>query len=161
MLSKIKPLYLRFSGLTLSLESFALLGLRLMVAREFWRSGLAKVETVELFGLRLPTPEIQQNTYMLFAYEYFDGSPEWFTDTAAVLGTIGELTLPLLLAFGLFARVGAAGLLVMAAVIQFFVYPDLWWSAHAWWFASLAVLLTAGPGRLSLDGMLGLLPPRR
>ncbi len=151
-----QSIYLSFSGITARLEPLVLLGLRLLAARVFWKSGLAKVETVEVLGFRLPTPEIQNGTYFLFGNLYFPNMPEWFTDLAAIGATIGELSLSLLLAFGFIARFGALGLLVMTAVIQIFVFPAEWWAVHAWWAAALAVVLVRGPGFISIDQFIGL-----
>ena len=39
----------------------------------------------------------------------------------------------------------------MTLVIQFFVYPDAWWTVHAYWAALLLVLIARGPGALALD----------
>lgn len=159
--SRGQGLYLSLGFLLERAEPVVLLALRLLVARVFWNSGLAKVETFEILGLRLPTFEIQNGTFFLFGNVFFPGAPEWFTDAAAIGATIGELTLPLLLVFGFLTRFGALGLLVMTAVIQIFVLPAEWWSVHAWWAACLAVLLVRGGGLLSVDQLLGLNTPRR
>ena len=152
--------YEAFVGLTAHFESMALLAMRLLVARVFWRSGLGKVETFEIVGLRFPTWKIEQATFQLFAYEFFDGWPLWLTDSMAVMATLGELILAPLLAFGLVTRVSALGLLAMTAMIQIFVFPQEWWSVHAWWAAGLAIILTRGPGVLSLDRLLQVEPKR-
>jgi putative oxidoreductase len=55
-----------------------------------------------------------------------------------------------LLVLGLFARLGAAALLVMALVIQFLVYPANW-PEHLMWISILAYVLTRGAGTLSID----------
>ncbi len=43
----------------------------------------------------------------------------------------------------------------MTAVIQNFVFPGAW-VAHALWAVAHMVVITQGPGRLSLDNALGL-----
>jgi putative oxidoreductase len=48
----------------------------------------------------------------------------------------------------------------MTAVIQIFVYPDAW-VTHGLWGAGLLAVVAAGPGRFSLDRMLGLDPVRQ
>ena len=155
-LVKARNLYLDASGLARFVEPVALFFARLALARVFWRSGLGKVETFEVAGLRLPTWNIEQSTFFLFNQIHFQGLPKGLTDVLAVMATIGELTLPILVVFGLLTRFGAAGLLVMTAVIQFFVLPDAWWGSHAWWAACALVLIAIGPGALSLDRLLGL-----
>jgi putative oxidoreductase len=62
--------------------------------------------------------------------------------------------LPVLLLLGLGTRYAALGLLVMTAVIQFFVYPGAY-ATHGVWAAVLLYLIARGPGRLSLDHWIG------
>jgi putative oxidoreductase len=62
--------------------------------------------------------------------------------------------LPALLIIGLATRLSALGLLVMTAVIQIFVYPDAWMT-HGLWAAPLLAVVARGPGRWSLDHLLG------
>ncbi|WP_245300251.1 DoxX family protein [Methylocystis bryophila] len=52
---------------------------------------------------------------------------------------------------GFLTRLSALGLLAMTMVIQIFVYPDAWWTVHAYWVALLVVLIARGPGAISLD----------
>lgn len=117
------------------------LAIRVHIAHVFFTSGLTKVRNWE-------------GTRTLFADDY--QVPLIPTDVAAVLATVGELALPLLLAFGLFARFGAAGLFVVNAVALYAYWhvlselePALY--QHYAWGAALLVPLLYGPGRLSLD----------
>jgi putative oxidoreductase len=73
---------------------------------------------------------------------------------AAYAATAVEFILPLLLVIGLLTRLSALGLLVMTMVIQIFVFPDAWWTVHAYWAAILIVLIARGPGAISLDHLL-------
>jgi putative oxidoreductase len=66
-----------------------------------------------------------------------------------------EYALPVLLVLGLFTRAAALGLLTMTVVIQVFVYPGAW-ITHGLWAAAFLALIAQGPGRLSLDHLLGL-----
>jgi putative oxidoreductase len=59
-----------------------------------------------------------------------------------------------LLVAGLLTRLGAVGMLAMTAVIQLFVYPDAWVSAHMFWAAILFAVAILGPGRISLDDVI-------
>lgn len=71
----------------------------------------------------------------------------WFEarmDAERVFAVIAEHILPVLLVFGLFARVSALGLLVMTAVIQIFVFPGAW-VTHGLWAAALLVVLPGAP----------------
>jgi putative oxidoreductase len=96
----------------------------------------------------------------MLKYQSFDSAITLFRDEyrlpllppelAAYMGTTVELTAPILLVLGLFARVGATALLVMTLTIQFLVYPENW-PEHLMWASILAYILTRGPGALSID----------
>ena len=126
-------------------EGLALLLTRIALAGIFWRSGRTKVEE----GTAL---SISDNAYFLFEYEY-TGLPIP-ADIAAPMATYAEHLFPLLLVLGLFTRFAALSLLVMTLVIQFFVYPDAWWTTHIAWVAMAAVLVSRGAGAISLDAPL-------
>ncbi len=136
--------------------SLIALFLRVVAAHPFFVSGQTKIEgpTIgrEVLGLdltfQIPTA-IRSATFTLFADEY--KVPFLSSKVAAYAATAAETTLPLLLVLGLFTRLSALGLLVMTAIIQIFVYPDAWWTVHAYWAALLTVLIARGPGGVSLD----------
>lgn len=114
---------------------------RLAVAQVFWQSGVNKFQSWD-------------TTLMLFEYEY--AVPLLSPELAAYLGTTAELTLPVLLALGLGGRFAALGLFLfnIVAVIS---YPDLSDSGrqfHILWGMLLAMTMTHGPGRLSLDALI-------
>jgi putative oxidoreductase len=75
-------------------------------------------------------------------------------EIAVQMATYSEHLFPILLAFGLFTRVGALGLLGMTTVIEVFVYPDAW-PTHLSWAGLLVPLIVMGGGRWSLDALLG------
>ena len=52
---------------------------------------------------------------------------------------------------GFATRFAALGLLIMTALIQLYVLPDALWTAHVYWGAILLVLLSRGPGQISVD----------
>lgn len=120
------------------------LGLRIFPAMVFFQSGRTKVE-----GLFT----IKDSTYFLFQHEY--ALPVIPHQLAAVMGTVSEHVLPVLLIIGFLARFSALGLLAMTLVIQTFVYPGAW-ITHGLWAAALLPTVAYGPGRLSLDYVLGL-----
>ena len=126
-------------------ESLALLLTRVALAGIFWRSGRTKVEEGSALS-------ISDNAYFLFEYEY-TGLPIP-ADIAAPMATYAEHLFPILLVLGLFTRFAALSLLVMTLVIQFFVYPDAWWTTHIVWVAMAAVLVSRGAGAISLDAPL-------
>lgn len=119
------------------------LALRVFPAAVFWQSGRTKVDGFQ----------IKDATWFLFEHEY--ALPVIPPQVAAVAATVAEHVLPVCLVLGLFTRVSALGLLIMTAVIQVLVYPSAW-VTHGLWAAALMALLANGPGRWSLDNVLGL-----
>lgn len=116
---------------------------RIVAAHVFWASGRTKVE-----GL-----SIRPITFDLFRDEY--DVPLIPYEIAAYAATIAEHVLPILLVIGLASRVSALGLAIMTLVIQFFVYPGAWWAQHSLWLGLLLVIIASGPGKLSLDYLIG------
>ena len=121
----------------------AALALRLFPAIVFLMSGRTKVD-----GLA-----IADSTWFLFEQEY--ALPLIPPAVAAVLATVAEHVLPLMLILGLGTRIAALGLLGMTAVIQIFVYPGAW-VTHGLWAACLLAVVMRGPGAWSVDRLLGL-----
>ena len=115
---------------------------RIVVGLVFWRSGLTKIDG---FGLADSTISLFENEYNL---------PLISPELAAYMGTAAELSLPLLLWLGLLSRFAATGLFIMTLVIQLFVYPSAY-ITHGLWAVGLLLIMTYGPGRLSLDHLLG------
>ena len=112
---------------------------RIFMAVTFWLSGRTKVD-----GLL----SVNQSAFFLFEYEY--SLPVISPRLAAYLATYAEHLFPLLLIVGLGSRLSAGALLIMTAVIQFFVYPGAW-STHLLWASALAFIIFRGPGQLSID----------
>lgn len=110
-------------------------GMRLAVGATFFRSGMNKFQSFD-------------TAITLFREEY--RLPLLPPELAAYMGTVVELSAPVLLVLGLFARLGAAALLVMTLTIQFLVYPENW-PEHLMWASILAYVLSRGPGALSID----------
>jgi len=115
-------------------------GMRLAVGATFFRSGMNKAEDFN-------------NAIVLFRDEY--RLPLLPPEIAAYMGTTVELTAPVLLTLGIFARLGAAALLFMTLTIQFLVYPENW-PEHLMWASILAYVLSRGPGALSIDRLVAL-----
>jgi putative oxidoreductase len=120
------------------------LALRVFPAMVFFQSGRTKVDGVF---------SIKESTWFLFEHEY--ALPLIPSDLAAVLATVAEHVLPILLILGFATRLSAFGLLAMTAVIQIFVYPAAW-ITHGLWAAALLAVVARGPGTLSLDHLFGL-----
>ena len=108
--------------------------------RLFFLSGLTKIRDWD-------------TTLALFADEYH--VPLLPTELAAVLGTGGELVLPVLLALGLFGRFAALGLFVVnaVAVLSLTDIAPAALQQHQFWGSLLVGLLLWGPGRWSLDAL--------
>ncbi|WP_282603109.1 DoxX family protein [Paracoccus sp. PARArs4] len=119
------------------------LALRVFPAMVFLQSGRTKVEG---FG-------IKESTWFLFEHEY--ALPLIPSDWAAVMATVAEHVLPVLMILGLMTRLSALGLLAMTAVIQVFVYPGAW-ITHGFWAGALLAVIVHGPGRWSIDRALRL-----
>jgi putative oxidoreductase len=119
-------------------QPLAQLAARLYIAQVFFASGLTKIRDWEI-------------TLALFEDEY--RVPLLSPALAAVLGTAGELALPVLLALGLAGRFAAAGLFVVnaVAVISLAEIAPAALQQHVFWGSLLVGLLLWGPGRWSLD----------
>ena len=111
---------------------------RVGVGAVFWKSAMVKLSSWDI-------------TLELFREEY--RVPLIPPESAAYLATAAELACPVLIAFGIGARFGAAALLAMTLVIQIFVYPGNW-GEHLLWASVLAYVLTRGAGLISLDHLI-------
>lgn len=136
----------RLSGLvqraieTMERIPYGVLGLsaRVFPAAVFWQSGQTKVD-----GWRVTDAAID-----LFRDEY--RLPLLSPTVGAHLAAFAEHLFPVLLVIGLASRFSALALLMMTAVIQFFVYPSAW-PTHGVWAAAFLLVIARGPGVASLD----------
>ena len=111
---------------------------RLGVGAVFFKSGMTKLASWEF-------------TIQLFRDEY--RVPLLTPELAAQLATATELSMPVLLALGLFTRLATLPLLGMVLVIQLFVYPQSY-PDHLLWAGPLVYLILRGPGALSIDHLI-------
>ena len=120
------------------LQPLAALAARLYLAQVFVLSGLTKIRDWE-------------TTVALFTDEYH--VPLLPPAVAALLGTAGELGLPVLLVLGLGGRFAALGLSVVnaVAVISLSEIAPAALQQHVFWGALLAGLAIYGLGPWSLD----------
>lgn len=128
-------------GLTRGLDALqpaAALLARLYLAQVFFLSGLTKLRDWDI-------------TVSLFTDEY--KVPLLSPATAALMGTAGELVLPVLLVLGLGGRFSALGLFVVnvVAVISLSEIAPAALQQHVFWGALLAGLAIFGLGSWSLD----------
>ncbi len=130
--------------LDLALKPLLLLGFRLYVAYDFFLSGKQKMSS-------------WSTTVDLFAYEY--NVPLLPPEIAAYLATGAELSLSVLLVFGLITRPAALGLFVLNVVAAMALAQTDFASAaghwqHMLWGTMLAVIFAFGPGALSIDKLI-------
>lgn len=109
--------------------------IRYWIGWVFFASGLTKIAD-------------WSSTLFLFEHEY--QTPLLPTALAASLATGFELTMPVLLLFGLFARLAALPLIAMTLTIQFTYLDHV---DHLYWIMLLGLIVTFGPGRFSLDAL--------
>lgn len=139
-------LYGRFASLASALlpRDLILLVQRVGIAAIFFLSGRTKVD-----GLLT----VNDTAFELFRSEY--ALPLVKPELAAYAATYSEHFFPILLVLGLFSRFAALALLGMTTVIQLFVYPDAW-PTHLSWAGLLLPIIAMGPGKISLDRLVGL-----
>ena len=121
-----------------TLQPVAALLARLYVAHVFFLSGLTKIRDWDI-------------ALALFMDEY--KVPLLPPELAAVMGTSGELVLPVLLVLGLGSRFAALGLSVanVVAVVSLSEIAPAALQQHVFWGALLAGIAIYGPGRFSVD----------
>ncbi len=153
MMQRLNTCYARSTDwLATWVGPFTLLFMRIWVALAFWHAGLVKFED--------PT-----GTQFLFESVYH--VPLLAPGVAAVLGTWIELIVPWFIGLGLLARPFALFLFVYN-IIAFASFPALWphgfwiglfgttaFADHKIWGLMLLAVIAWGPGRLSLDALLG------
>jgi len=140
--SGIARLYTGFTNALERLQPLFALAMRLYVAKVFIVSGWLKVSRWD-------------STLALFENEYH--VPVLSPHVAAVLGTMAELGLPVLLILGIGTRAAALALFVFN-IIAVISYPDLSDAGlkdHYLWGALMLVIAFYGPGKLSIDRWLG------
>lgn len=148
----MNELFAKWKGLTdfLSgrfIESILLLMTRIALGGIFWRSYSNTVVEGTWF-------QIDPFQYEFFRSE-FSGLP-LAPEIAVPITFVAEFTLPLLLFFGFSSRIAAAGLAIMALVIQIFVFPT--WAHFLGWdimvLAMAGLIISRGAGWFSLDWLL-------
>jgi putative oxidoreductase len=136
--SRLLQHWQRLSAALDALQPAAALAARLYVGQVFFLSGLTKLRDWD-------------TTLALFTDEYH--VPLLPPGLAAVMGTAGELVLPVLLVLGLGGRFAALGLFVVnaVAVVSLAEIAPAALQQHVFWGALLAGLAIYGPGAWSLE----------
>ncbi|MDH2355273.1 DoxX family protein [Bradyrhizobium sp. SSUT18] len=134
---------------TIASPSIVQLVLRVALAVPFWRSGILK------WGGFL---KLNDTAVTLFTDEFMlhlPGGPYHYPapTVMAFLSGCGEITFPILLILGLGTRFAALGLLFMTVIVELTV-PD-GWPIHITWAAMALGIMAYGPGRVSLDHLVG------
>ena len=135
--------------------------LRLVMARAFFVAGQSKVDgpviPITVPGLdwtvatvTLPM-SVKDSTYQMFDQLAALPLPSWFA--APVVCAI-EFIVPICLVLGLGTRFCAIVLLVMTGVIQWLTGAAAFWSLHIYWISILLVLISLGPGLISVDHLM-------
>lgn len=129
------------------------LAMRLYISWFFFSSGLVKLDAI-INGNFSDVVEKFDSWYPVVI-----GGTKLDPSLAAVLGTFGELFFPILLALGLFGRLGAAGLLVMSIMITFFTESTMFFEGPVFFESVVLFVITGslflkGPGIFSLDHLL-------
>jgi putative oxidoreductase len=147
-------------GCTSGAYALVAVGLRFVMARVFFIPGQDMIEG-PVIGLNLHLPfdfsitlpmEVKEATLRLF--ETQSANLPLAPTTAAYLFSYAQFVLPICLVIGFATRLSALLLLVIVGLMQLYVMPDAWWSAHVYWMLILLVLITVGPGGLSLDALI-------
>jgi putative oxidoreductase len=118
---------------------------RIVVGIVFFKSGLTKIDG---FSIAPSTFALFENLYQV---------PIISPNIAAYMATASELIMPILLWIGLFSRLAALPLLAMTIVIEIFVFP-MAYEIHGLWATALLLIMIYGPGKISLDHLLGFEP---
>ena len=138
LLQRVLGPWSRLAAALESLQPAAALAARLYVGQAFFLSGLTKIRDWD-------------TTLALFADEY--KVPLLPPALAALLGTAGELVLPVLLVLGLGGRFAALGLSVVnaVAVLSLQEIAPAALQQHVFWGSLLAGIAIFGPGAWSLE----------
>jgi putative oxidoreductase len=139
------------------------LALRLVMARLLFLDGQTRIEGPQVpftlhdvgFSVVLPL-QVRPETVTGFMTQSLPLPPM----LTAYLVSYGEFVLPILLVLGLATRFSALTLLIATALIQVYVAPQALWTAHIYWAAIALVLLSQGPGQISLDHLIRLFARR-
>ena len=137
MKNKMKNILLYIGKLIFYAETYLLsaliLWVRFFIGYIFFRAGMLSIKDWQT---------------ALYLYQYEHPVPFLSTQVAAVLGTFGELTLPLMLFAGLGTRIGAIGLCLMSLLIEITYMSN---KDHYFWMVSLCFVALCGGGLFSCD----------
>jgi len=139
-----------------ALENLSQLALRVALAAPFYNSGRTKWDGFLNLSDGADALFTDEFKLHLFGGEYPFPAPHVMAYGSGVM----EILLPVLLVLGLGTRFAALGLLGMTAIIQL-TEPDGWLNFHLIWAATALAILVHGPGKVSLDALIGAVLRRR
>jgi putative oxidoreductase len=141
------------------LYALVALGLRFVMARALFLFGQPMIDgpTIPLawrsfeFSFVLPV-DVKAATVQLFQTQY--AALPMPPEVAAYVFAYGLFALPICLILGFAARLAALALLALTVLLAVYMTPEALWTTHVYWGAILAVLLSVGPGAISLDAVI-------
>ena len=140
--------------------------MRLVMARVFFLDGQTRVAgprvplNVQDFDFSVVLPlQVKAETFGAFLNQY--AALPVPPVLAAYLVSYAEFILPICLVLGFGTRFAALGMLIMTALIQIYVMPEALWTVHVYWAAILLVLLSRGPGPISVDAIIRFIARRK
>jgi putative oxidoreductase len=140
------------------------LGLRLVMARVFFLAGQSKIlgpivpinldiPNLPLIDVSVVLPTaIKAETFAMFETQY--ANLPLPPTVAAYVFSYAEFVLPICLVIGFATRFAALGLLVMTGLLSFYVMPEAFWPTYVYWIGILMVLISVGPGVISIDAVI-------
>jgi putative oxidoreductase len=133
--------------------------LRLLLARAFFLAGQEMLDSppvsFTVYGANvsfmLPA-HIKDAALQLFGTHF----PGTAVPTAVTAGLFAyaEFILPVLLVIGFATRYAATFLLVLMVLTQIYLAPGAFWSLHVYLIGLLLVVMSCGPGELSVDAVI-------
>lgn len=143
-------------GLAVAAQTLAPPLLRVALAVPFFKSGLTK--WAGFLSLSPAAVYLFEDEFKLHIFRHAYNFP--IPDTLVLIDGVAEIVLPVLLVIGFATRFSALGLLVMTGVIQL-VVPEGWANFHLPWASMAVAVIALGPGKLSLDHLIGQMWPQR
>lgn len=132
------------------------LALRLVVARVFFLAGQAQVDGFRVpltlrdfeFSMIVPMSVKPQTLSLFLAKLSATPVPPML---AAYVVSYAEFILPILLVLGFATRLSALLLLAITVAMQVYLLPADMWTMNVTWGSILLLLLSLGPGQVSVD----------
>jgi len=139
--------------------------LRLVIARVFFLAGQVQIDgfrvplTLHDFEFSMIVPmSVKPQTFSLFLAKL--SATPIPPMLAAYAVSYAEFILPILLVLGFATRFSALVLLAITVTMQAYLLPTEMLATNATWASMLLVLLSLGPGQISIDHVIRFVAPR-